>query len=190
MKKIKKFKINIRIRETMRLLKSTARLSEITSEIEDEIHRQSRRMSSIIAPAALYDTLPKDKFPQELIIEPPEQWVAASFFLATIGDSAQKEILAAQNSGDQLLGQILHSIALESLEQSGNFVRRLIEDESKQDTCELSRQKNVGTEAAWKKFLELLPGDKIGVNFLGGERFEPMYSTGGIFYWVPLKKRR
>ena len=174
----------------MRLLKSVSRIAEITPEIEDEIHRQSRRMSGIIAPAALYDTLPRDKFPQELAVEPPEQWVAASIYLATIGGDSQSEILNTQNSGDQLTGQMLHSIALESLEQSGNFIRRLLEDEAKEEACELSRQKPVNGEASWKKLIELLPGEKIGVSFLGGERFSPMYSTGGIFYWTPLKKRR
>ena len=190
MKKIKKFKINIRLRETMRLLKSTARIPEITPEIEDEIHRQSRRMNQIIAPAALYETVPFDKFPKELLLEPPENWVAASVYLATIGEESQSEISKAQGVGEQLTGQILHSVALESLDQCGNFVRRLIEDEAKQETCELSRQKAVSGEEPWKKLLELLPGEKIGVSYLGGERFSPMYSAGGIFYWTPLKKRR
>ncbi len=73
MKKIKKFKINIRLRETMRLLKSTAHIPELTSEIEDEIHRQSRRMNGIISTAALYETLPKEKFPPELVVESPPE---------------------------------------------------------------------------------------------------------------------
>jgi hypothetical protein len=189
-KKIKKFKINIRLRDTMRLLKTAARIPEITPEIEDEIHRQSRRMSSIISPAALYDTLPREKFPAELVIEPPENWVAASVYLATIGEAAQNEIMNVQNSGAELTGQVLHSIALESLDQGGNFVRRLIEDEAKGESCELSRQKILSGEAAWQKLLELLPGDKIGVSFIGGDRFSPLYSTGGVIFWSPLKKRR
>ena len=174
----------------MRLLKSTAHIPDITPEIEDEIHRQSRRMNGIIAPAALYDTLPREKFPKELVAEPPENWVAASVYLATIGEGAQNDLLSAQNSGEQLVGQVLHSVALESLDQSGNFIRRLIEDEAKEDSCELSRQKTVSGEESWKKLLELLPGDKIGISFLGGDRFSPMYSTGGIIFWTPLKKRR
>jgi len=174
----------------MRLLKSTSHIPEITPEIEDEIHRQSRRMNGIISLAALYETFPREKFPKELAIDPPEQWVAASVYISTIGEEAQNEILTVQKSGEQLEGQILHSIALESLEQSGNFVRRLIEDEAKDEACELSRQKTVAGDEAWEKLFEFLPGEKIGVSFLGGDRFAPMYSTGGIFYWSPLKKRR
>jgi hypothetical protein len=190
LKKIKKFKVNIRLRETMRLLKATARIPDISSEIEDEIHRQSRKMEGVIATAALYETIRKDKFPQELQIEPPDNWVAASVYLATIGENAEVQIMNAQNAGETLTGQILHSIALESLEQSGNFLRRLLDDEAKDETCELSRQKVLNSEAAWNKLLELLPGDKIGVRFLGGERFAPIYTTGGIIYWTPVKKRR
>jgi hypothetical protein len=158
--------------------------------MEEEIHRQSRKMESVISTAALYETIQKEKFPQELQIEPPDKWVAASIYLATIGENAETQIMNAQNSGETLAGQILHSIALESLEQCGNFIRRLLEDEAKQETCELSRQKTLNSEAAWNKLLELLPGDKIGVRFLGGERFAPMYTTGGIIYWTPVKKRR
>ena len=191
MKKIKKFKANIRLRETMRLLKSTAHIAEITPDIEDEIHRQSRRLGGIVSTAALYETVQKDKFPLELQIDPPEKWVAASVYLVTIGEPAEVMVMDAQKTAETTLpGQILHSIALESLEQSGNFIRRLLDDEAKEETCELSQQKTVNSEPAWTKLLELLPGDKIGVRFLGGERFAPMYTTGGIIYWTPVKKRR
>lgn len=175
----------------MRLLKSTAHLQEITSDVEDDIHKASRLMSGLISTAALYETLQKDKFPAELQLEPPDKWVAASVYIVTVGEAAEARVMEAQKTGETTLpGQILHSIALETLEQSGNFIRRLLDDEAKEETCELSQQKAVNSETAWAKLLELLPGDKIGVKYLGSERFAPMYTTGGIIYWTPVKKRR
>ncbi len=189
MKKIKNFKINLRMREVIRILKTTTPAPEITAQLEEAIQRESQRVQKIIVPAAMYDTQPREKIPPELAVVAPEYWVAASAFLITIGSDVEREIKDARDRGETILPQILHSIALESLEQSVNFVRRLIVEEAKDDECELSRNQPVGAGTAWEKFSLVLPGDKIGVTRADEETYHPLYSSCGVIFLTPLKKR-
>jgi hypothetical protein len=34
-----------------------------------------------------------------------------------------------------------------------------------------------------------LPGDKIEVKILENNTLQPLYSSGGVIYWTPLKKK-
>ncbi|MHB9155169.1 MAG: hypothetical protein ACYC5N_05670 [Endomicrobiales bacterium] len=189
MKKIKKFKINIRLKEVLRLLKNTTQVPQITPEMEEAVQKESRRLSALITPAALYETHPREKLPSGLGENPPENWVAASLILVTIGADVEREIREAQQKGDKVRGHILHSLALEALEQSGNFVNRLITDEAKEESCELSRRQAPASRPVWDTFFSLVPGDKIGVQLLESGEFNPIYSTGALAYWSPAKKR-
>lgn len=189
MKKIKNFKINIRPREVMRLLKNTTRLGEITPQIEEMVQRETRRLQKVVAPAAIYETQPKEKFPQALAADPPENWVAASVYLFTIGHDIEREISEARKRDENVLSDILHSIAIEALEQSGNFINRLLLDEAKEESCELSCRQSVGNGDPWQSFLRILPGDKIGVERRDEEAFSPRYTSGTVVFWSPVKKR-
>lgn len=189
MKKIRKFKINLRMREIMRLLKTTARISEITPQLEEAISREARRVIPVFAPSAIYETVLKEKLQNELIVSAPEKWVAATVFLVTIGSDIEHEIKEAQGKDENILSQILHAAALEALEQSGSFVYRLINEEAKEDECAITRQQLVNSASILEKILEILPLEKIGVQVLDKETFQPMYTSAGIVYWVPLKKQ-
>ena len=189
MKKIKKFKINLRPREILRLLKATTQISEITPELEEAVKRESARLSRIISPAAVYDTNTWEKIPIELAPPAIDKWVAASTCLITIGTAVEAEINEARQRGEGILAQMLHAIAVEALEQTGNFVKRLIGEEAKEEGCELSKEQLINTPPAWEKFIQIIPGDKIGVQLLDKETFQPMYSSAGVIYWIPLKKR-
>jgi hypothetical protein len=189
MKKIKKFKINIRQREVLRLLKSTARI-EITPQLEQAVLQESQRLAKIASPAAIYETLQKEKVPQELAFSAPPTWVAASFFLITISSVMENEIKEAQRRGEQILGQMLHAISLEALEQATNFVERLLVEEAKEENCEFSDRVMISESPAWETFFTILPGDKVGVQLLANGTLQPLYSSAGILYWIPVKKHR
>ena len=79
---------------------------------------------------------------------------------------------------------------MEALEQSNNFVCRLITEEAKDESCELSRYQRINSPSAWEQFTALVPGEKIGMTVINGEQFSPLYSSGAVIYWVPLKKSR
>jgi hypothetical protein len=189
MKKIKHFKINFRQREILRLLKTTARLSEMTAQLEEAVMRESERLHSIVAPAAMYETQQRDKLPAEFASAGPGSSIAASLYLVTIGSGVEQEIKDAQQREENIVSQILHAIAIEALEQSNNFVLRLLADEAKEDGCELSQQQTISAPDSLTKFFEILPGDKIGVQRSGDAAFQPLYSHAGASFWLPLKKR-
>lgn len=189
MKKIKRFKINIRTREVLRLLKNTTRIVP-DARIEEQVRQESVRVQKCISPAALYETHPADKIPQELIISPPSNWVAASLFIITIGAGMEAEIAAAAQAGDEEKSAVLHAIALEGLEQSCNFVHRLIIEEGKDESCEVTRDMALTALPAEEKVFSLMPPDRIGVRLTGENMFEPRYSLCALSYWSPVKKRK
>lgn len=189
MKKIKKFKIHFRPREVARMLKATAHLTDVTPQIEEAILRETARLAPLVSTAALYETATKEKLPLVLAATPPERWVAASAFLVTIGSAVEDEIRAARQRDETLVAHMLHAIAVEGLDQAANFVGRLIADEAKDQDCEISRQQ-VMPAGAQEALFELVPGDRIGVASAGGDAFAPLYSSGGLVYWLPLKKSR
>jgi hypothetical protein len=188
MKKIKKFKINLRQREIARLLKATTK-TEITPQLEEAIRRESARLQPLINPAAVYETQPKEKVAEELSAAAPERWVAASSYVVTIGSEVEGEIRDAQGRSEGMLAQILHAVALEALEQTDNFVHRLLVDEARSESCELSDRQQVATTVAWTPFSAALLPDKIGVSLKDPDRFTPMFSSAGIVYWIPVKKK-
>lgn len=188
MKKIKKFKINLRSREIARLLKATAK-TEITPQLEEAIQRESSRLATLISPAAVYETQPKEKIHAALAANAPDKWVAASAYIVTIGSDVENEIRDAQAKNEAMLSQILHAVALEALEQTDNFVQRLLVAEAQDESCDLSRRQPVTSGAAWPAFTELLPGDKIGVQLVADDQFQPMYASAGMVFWTPAKKK-
>ncbi len=190
MKKIKKFKINVRVREVMRLFKATAENPEITPQLEEAIEKQTASVSKLLAPAAVYETFFKEKFPHELIVSPPDNWVAASLYLVTVGGEIERVKNEAAARGENFVSQIIHAIGLESLEQSANFVCKLIDGEAQEEGCDLSDRKRVNTADFYRTLFVSLPGDKIDVKLLDNNTLSPLYSSGGVIYWLPLKKKK
>lgn len=189
MKKIKNFKINLRFREIIRLLKSTAAISEVTPQIEDAVRQEIARLSPEIVPAAVYDTLAKDKLSPELLKLLPAQAVAASVYTVTINKTLEDDVNEAQNRGEKILNQILHSLALEAIEQASNFIQRLISDEAKSETCELAGRCVFDSSMGFGNIFAVLPGEKIGVQVTEKGTLSPLYSSCGIIPWLPVKKR-
>lgn len=187
MRKIKKFKINLRQREIARLLKATTK-TEITPQLEEAIQRESVHLLPFISPAAIYETEPKEKVIADLSAAAPDRWVAASYYTVTIGNEIEEELRQAQARNEKMRAQILHAVALEALEQTDNFIQRLMTDEAKDESCELSRPQQVQT-AVWQSFAGVLPADKIGVSRDENGHFTPLYADAGIVFWTPVKKK-
>ena len=190
MKKIKKFKINLRSREITRLLKKTTKISEINSDIEEKVEAESRRLQRFIAPAAVYETIPKDKFPWELRLSEPQNWVAATAYVVTVGDAIEKELKEnrAKDSGES--EAIAHTIALEGVEQSVNFIERLIREEAFKENCEISKEHPLDSKENLTKLFGIIPAEKIGASLLENGNLSPQYSSGGIIYWTPIAKHK
>jgi hypothetical protein len=191
MNKIKNYKINLRQASILRLLKNTTQVSQITPQLETAVGDEIAHVQTLIEPAAGYVTLMRDKAPKELTCNAEGGWVAATLYLVTIGSKIEGEIAEARARGESIVANILHASAMEALEQSVNFVNRLVTDEAKDEECELSERVSlVLNDSSAKVFSALIAPDKIGAAKITGEIRSPAYTDCGIIYWMPLKKHK
>jgi hypothetical protein len=191
MNKIKNYKINLRQACILRILKNTTQVSQITPQLEEAVTNEIARVQAAAVPAAGFVTLMRDKVPAELAGNALANWVAATLYLVTIGSRIESEIAEARSRGESILGNILHASAMEALEQSVNFIYRLVTDEAKDEECELSsRDALTLDETASARFVQLIDPEKIGVSSIAGDNRTPAYTACGIIYWTPVKKRK
>jgi len=188
MRKIKNFKISIRTREISRIIRKLLNMEELTIEIEEAIQKSCFVCEKIIKPAVVYDTFSKEAMTFSLEIEPPEKWIAVSPYILTIGNVLQEEY----NKNKSLFGeygvQIVSAISADALEQSRNFVQKLLASEASDENCELSR--NIDLPKQYNsEIIEYLPVDKINLSLTDDGNFIPESSMAGLYYWIPLKKR-
>ena len=188
MRKIKNFKISIRTREISRIIRKLLNMEELTIEIEEAIQKSCFVCEKIIKPAVVYDTFSKEAMAFSLEIEPPEKWIAVSPYILTIGNVLQEEY----NKNKSLFGeygvQIVSAISADALEQSRNFVQKLLASEASDENCELSR--NIDLPKQYNsEIIEYLPVDKINLSLTDDGNFIPESSMAGLYYWIPLKKR-
>ena len=163
-------------------------MEELTIEIEEAIQKSCFVCEKIIKPAVVYDTFSKEAMTFSLEIEPPEKWIAVSPYILTIGNVLQEEY----NKNKSLFGeygvQIVSAISADALEQSRNFVQKLLASEASDENCELSR--NIDLPKQYNsEIIEYLPVDKINLSLTDDGNFIPESSMAGLYYWIPLKKR-
>ena len=82
----------------------------------------------------------------------------------------------------------MSAIAVDALEQSKNFIQRLIISEAKSESCEVSRAEEI-RDSLCSEFVKLVPISKIDISVVSGE-LNPKYSTCGLFYWIPSNKKQ
>ena len=188
MRKIKNFKISIRTREISRIIRKLLNMEELTIEIEEAIQKSCFVCEKIIKPAVVYDTFSKEAMTFSLEIEPPEKWIAVSPYILTIGNVLQEEYNKNKNLFGEYGVQIVSAISADALEQSRNFVQKLLASEASDENCELSR--NIDLPKQYNsEIIEYLPVDKINLSLSDDGNFIPESSMAGLYYWIPLKKR-
>jgi len=135
MTKIKNFRITLRPREMARWLKKEHGVN-IAPEVElaiEQLVKDSRRW---IEPASVYTTLTRPIAEKTTTIAFPEMAVAVSLIAASIGPAAERE-RSTVSEGDQR-GLLLAALQQEALSQTLQFAIRLIQDQAKEEECELS----------------------------------------------------
>jgi len=189
MKKIKNFKINIRPREISRILKKFLDVKELTIEAEEAVQRACYFYGHTIKPAVVYDTFSKEQTDFSLVLpEITEKWIAVSPFVLTIGNALKEEFEKKVDIFGQWTTKIVSAISADTLEQSKNFVQRLVAEEAKQEQCEISRATEITENLDKLQFV--LPLEKINVSFDEQNKFIPSYTVAGVYYWFPVKRRR
>ncbi|MDR3125377.1 MAG: hypothetical protein LBU10_05890 [Endomicrobium sp.] len=188
MRKIKNFKINLRIKEISSVIKKLNNISIDSIELEEIIRRSCSIYSKFLYPSAIYDTFSKEVFPsfEENIILP--KFVACSVFFVTIGNTLEEQYKLNTDVFGEYTSTIVSAIAVDALEQSKNFIQRLIISEAKNESCEVSRAEEI-QDSLCSEFVKLVPISKIDISVVSG-KLNPKYSTCGLFYWIPSKKKQ
>ena len=194
MRKIKNFKITIKAREVSRMLRKLLNLEELPIDTEEAVQRACFYYNKTIKPAVVYDTFSKESMALNLNVDVPEKWIAVSPYIVTIGNELQDEF----NKNNELFGsytvQIVSAISANTLEQSKNFVQKILADDAKSEYCELSRNIEIPKDL-YPEICKILPIDKINVSLLNVEEnksfiFNPSNTITGLYYWIPVKRRK
>jgi hypothetical protein len=188
MRKIKNFKISIRTREISRIIRKLLNMEELPIEVEEAVQKSCFVCEKVIKPAVVYDTFSKEAMVFPIEFEAPEKWIAVSPYILTIGNVLQEEY----NKNKELFGeygvQIVSAISADALDQSRNFVQKLLASEASDENCELSRNIELPKQYN-QEIVNFLPVDKINLSLDDDGNFVPTNSMSGLYYWIPLKKR-
>ena len=188
MRKIKNFKISIRTREISRIIRKLLNVEELPIEVEEAVQKSCFVCEKVIKPAVVYDTFSKEAMVFPIEIDSPEKWIAVSPYILTIGNVLQEQY----NKNKELFGeygvQIISAISADALDQSRNFVQKLLASEAGDENCELSRNIELPKQYN-QEIINFLPADKINLSVDDDGNFIPTNSMSGLYYWIPLKKR-
>jgi hypothetical protein len=187
MRKIKNFKVNLRVKDISRVVRKLINAVEVSIELEETIQRCSRFYVKFLSPSVVYDTFSKESLPFVYEKDIPPKWVAESIFFVTIGNVLEEEYKKNENAFGEHTSKIVSAIAVDALEQSKNFVQRIISNEAQDENCEVTRAVDIGSKY-YEEICKVIPIDKIGVSAEVGTIY-PKYSSAGLFYWIPSKKK-
>ena len=191
MRKIKNFKISIRTREVSRIVKRLLNVEDLDIEVEEAVQKSCFVCEKIIKPAVVYDTFSKESmsFNFNINIEIPEKWIAVSPYVLTIGSVLQEQYEKNKNLFGNCAVQIISAISADALEQSKNFIQKIINSEmTKEDNCELSKSIEIPQQYN-QEIIKYLPIEKINISLSEEKKFIPINTSAGLYYWIPLKKR-
>ncbi len=192
-KKIKKYRINIRpsyaFREAKKRVPAEAHLSE--EELEKKVDEAINKSLDKIVPSSLYVSYSKPETPEPL--EPlwqgaSKQAITLSVIISTIGIGIEQNLEQARLNNDLVWESLLQAVARESLEQCNNFVLRLIEEECKEDNCELSASAPISQELL-KLTLAQLDSGKADIIMNEDGVIFPQFTSAFCCFWMSHAKK-
>lgn len=188
MKKIRNFKVNLRVREIMRVIKKLTNAAELSVETEESVQRACHFYSKFIMPSVVYDTFSKDALTFVYEKDAPAKWIARSVFFITIGTALEEEYGKNEESFGEHCAAIVSAIAVDALEQSKNFTFRLVSGEACEENCDISRSIALPPDL-YEEAAKIVPADKIDISVCNGGLI-PQYSDCGMFYWIPTGRKK
>lgn len=187
MRKIKNFKVSLRVNEVLKKVKNNNNISESALELEKTVKHAFSICTKFIHPSVVYDTFSKQCLPlaHEASSLLPG-YVACSVFCITLGNDIEKKYKLNVFGVDDV--EVVQSVAIYALEQAKAFVYKLIANEAKEESCEILKTDGVSS-SFYSELVEKIPIEKIDVDMLSGE-LRPKYSASGLLFWVPFKKKQ
>jgi hypothetical protein len=184
MTKIKNFRIALRAREIARLMKSQAKL-QMTPELEASIEHAVNDSKRLLQPAAIYTTLTRGTAEKATPLPLADPAVAASAIAVTIGPALQDEIQSATDRHDAMQASLLNALKDEALQQAVQFILRLIEDQAKEEECELSSPRDVTDGVLLSSLGSLLGMQRIGIDLASETTPLPPHARLVWTVWSP-----
>lgn len=189
LRKIKKYKINLRPSYIARAAKKKLELKEADEALEQSAHEAILEAEKFIVPTALYETFSKTDTPptlQPLWATAGNKTLSLSIIATTVGPKIEEAL--QRIAEDPRKAVFLEAAAQESLEQSTTFIVKLLTEEAKEDHCELSPLWPAEVQLA-PHILETLEASKADLHLNGGEQISPLYSRISFCFWNPLSKK-
>jgi len=135
MTKIKNFRLTPRPREMARWLKRERGL-ETTPELELALEQITKDAKQSIETAAIYTTLTRQVAEKTTPLAFPHKSIAVSIAAVSIGPALGT--LREASHSDALKESLLSALHQEALSQSLHFVVRLVQDQAKEEDCDMS----------------------------------------------------
>ncbi len=182
MTKIKNFRLTLRPREIGRWLKRE-RGMEITPDLELAIDSAINEGRKHLQTAALYTTLTHTTVEKTTPLSLPSKAVAASVISVTLGPA-----LEAQRQADPEKEAFWAAIQEEALAQAIQFAVRLVQEQAKEEDCELSPATVAQEPDLWGPLTSLLATARIGLEIDPAAPVLPAYARLAWVAWLPLRK--
>ncbi len=187
MKKIRGFKLNLRLKELQRRAKKAKLdLASLGFEGDASLSAWIGSASAAASPAVLYDSFPAGGQHTPGLTSMPG--LAYSLCISTLG--ADWELLRERSLEDKPALAPLFEIATEAaLEEAVRFVSGLVEEEAKAERCALSPIQFITETPALQAVLSRLEGHKIGVA-MGESALRPACSIAFSLSWLAKSRTR
>jgi hypothetical protein len=186
MTKIKNFRLTLRAREIARALKNQHAI-QITPEVEAGIEHAINDAKRFLEPAAVYATLTRAVLSKTTPIPLAEGAVAASVVAVTVGPQIEAE-RAAMAEKDPFQAALLAAIQQEALAQATQFALRLIQEQAKEEECEMAPPLPVEEEALLPPLATLLGIQRIGLDLPETAPRLPPHARMTWTLWTPIRK--
>lgn len=180
MRKIRGFRLNLRVKEVLRRLRK-AKLDPPPSGPPEEsaLLDLAARFCGAARPSVLYDSFPAGGDASPLVSIPGP---AYSLALGTLGAEADA-FIAGLSADAPRLRPILDVMASVALDETARFSLGLIEEEARQERCELSPIEYFVEIPACRAVVERLEGHKIGMA-VSPEGLRPSRSFACSVSWL------
>ncbi|MBI5201449.1 MAG: hypothetical protein HY925_07685 [Elusimicrobia bacterium] len=185
MRKIRGFKLKLRVKEIQRRAKKAKLdLGALGFTGEAPLQAWLDRLASASAPAVLFDSFPAE----ETSGLSPMPGLACSLAVATLGPDL--DAFAEKLAQDKPAEAPLFELAAQSaLDEAVRFVLALVEEEAAAERCVLSPIQYLDSREQQEQILAKLEGHKIGVA-LGENGLRPIRSTSFSASWLAKSKSR
>jgi hypothetical protein len=186
-RKIRKFKMELRVRELARRAKK-AKLDLAAAGLasEAELAGFAAEFQKALEPAVVYQSFGPDHPEAGLA---PVSGLGFSLGIATIGRGAEAfsaALLEKRQEGKAPLARLAAELALED---AVAFVLGLLKQEADEDECDLSPVGPLRETTALAAAARELQAERIGVS-VANERFEPLSTSAFSVSWIARPRSR